>query len=92
MTGFLLGVIFGGIVVGLTIRLTSPQYRILNSGEYRTAFNTVVTRLGRLQLLYAATFQIPPKFNAEEFVEAHGEFNVAIDDMLAELGRIHGTG
>jgi len=91
MTAFLLGVIFGGLVVGLSIRLTSPQYRVLNSEEYRTAFNAMVTRLGRLQLLYTGVYQRPPRFDPEEFEEAHEEFNVAINEMLAELGRIHGT-
>jgi len=91
MTNFLLGVIFGGIVVGLSTRLMSPQYRILNSDEYRIAFNTMVTKLGRLQLLYTGVYERPPKFNADEFQEAHDEFNLAIDDMLSELGRIHGT-
>lgn len=91
MSNFILGVIFGGIVVGLTMKLLSPQYRLLNSEEYRIAFNTMVTRLGRLQLVYTGAYQVPPKFNADEFREAHDEFNVAIDGMLVELGRIHGN-
>ena len=91
MTGFLLGVIFGGIVVGAIVRITSPQYRMFNSEEYRIAFNTMVTRLGRLQGLYTATFQSPPKFNEEEFREAHEEFNVSVDNILSELGRLHGS-
>lgn len=91
MIGFLLGVLFGGAVVALAMYLASPQRRILNNEEYRVAFNTMVTRLGRLQQLYTGVYDSPPKFNAVEFEEAHQEFNIAIDDMLAELGRIHGT-